>query len=191
MFSVTGSDTASAGDPNAGFSAMLPQSGFRPGANDVDVFVVRGHGDEADLVPTRKTARRRFELARDGSALRSDAGDVPVVPGALIGQVNTRGPMLAGWTRDPTHGALPESVVIFANGRFYEERDLARARADVAVRAHVRDADQGTLVFDVVIPFEQLRSSEHPEIRVFAISQGVASELDYAEGFAYRAGAGG
>jgi hypothetical protein len=77
-------------------------------------------------------------------------------------------------------------VVVFANGRFYEERDLARGRADLVERAHVRDADRKTFAFDVVIPFELLRGPEHPEIRVFAISRGVASELDYLEGFAYR-----
>ena len=33
---------------------------------------------------------------------------------------------------------------------------------------------------------ERLRQAAQPEIRVFAISQGVASELDYVEGFPYR-----
>ncbi len=173
----------------AGFSAMVPQAAFRLGANDVEVFVLEGRGQDAVLRRVRQAARRHFALEEDASGravLRGPDGDLAVVPGALSGQVNTRGPILAGWTRDTTHGVVPESVVVFANGRFYEERDLARARANIAVRAHLRDADQKTLVFDVVIPFEILRESQHPELRVFAISQGVASELEYLEGFPYR-----
>jgi len=160
------------------------------------VFAVEGRGGDARLVPTEPLSGRTFELASGsataaggpstGERLRSPDGDLPIVPGALVGQVNVRGAILAGWARDPTHAALPESVVVFENGRFYEMRDLGGARASEAVAAHVRDADQKTLVFDLVIPFERLRESPHPELRVFAIGGGVASELDYAPGYPYR-----
>ena len=94
--------------------------------------------------------------------------------------------MLAGWSRDPTQGRLPDSFVVFANGRFYEEHDVGRARSETVERAHIRDADGKTLAFDMVIPFEILRASQHPELCVFAISGDVSSELDYLPTFAYR-----
>jgi hypothetical protein len=172
----------------AGFAAMVPEAAFRSGANRIEVFVIEGRGKRSVLTATRQDLRRVFELRTepDGqTVLRGPDGEIPIRPGALTGQINVRGPMLAGWTRDATHDALPESVVIFANGLFHEERHLSRVRANTAARAHLRDADQKTFAFDVVIPFETLRQTEHPELRAFAISRGVASELEPVEGFPY------
>jgi len=166
----------------------VPQHAFRAGENRVDVYVVDGAGDAARLTRARKQARRRFALARapDGTLSLdcTDGRSVPVTPGAVPGRVNSRGAMLAGWARDARGGRLPETIVVFANGSFYEERDLARARSETAQRAHV--AEEGTLAFSMVIPFEILRESDALELRVFAISGSVASELEYLPGFAYR-----
>ena len=138
---------------------------------------------------TSQAASRSFSLAAsdDGETLRTSRGiSFPIVAGAIEGTIDSHGPMLAGWARDVSQGRIPESAVIFVNGRFYEERELTRARREVVARAHFRDADQKTLWFDAVIPFEQLGGATHPELRVFAISGRVASELEPLPGFAYR-----
>ena len=44
-----------------------------------------------------------------------------------------------------------------------------------------------TIAFEVVIPFEKLRDSANPGLRVFAVTETFASELEYGPGFPYLA----
>lgn len=122
--------------------------------------------------------------------IASDGASIPVIPGALRGQVDAvslAGDFVEvrGWAADVTKIDLPTAIVIFANGksRFSGRTDMARPDvADYFGNAALRGAG-----FSYALPRQWVEGGDNVEIRVFAVSrEGVASELTYPTGYRWR-----
>jgi hypothetical protein len=124
-------------------------------------------------------ARRSYELDAGGRFILTPAQTrIPVVPGVVDGYVDyavRRGSLVefGGWAADGERGRLPDRILAFANGRLLHAGSVGRPRPDLP--PEVRNAG-----FVFAVPVARLvNGGERSEARVFAVSDGTASELLY------------
>jgi hypothetical protein len=141
-------------------------------------------GDEQDgLVGTTESspspARRSYELVAGGRFIQTPAQTrIPVVPGVVAGFVDyavRRGSLVefGGWAADVERGRLPDRILMFADGRLLHAGSIGVARPDLG--SEIRDAG-----FVFTLPVARLvNGGERSEARLFAVSDGTASELVY------------
>jgi hypothetical protein len=168
------------------FSTVVPESAFQTGENTVEVFVVTQKGQSSHLQFTRRTRGVAYTfVAADGEEMlvAPDRTAIHLVPHALRGHVDAvivAGDFVEfrGWGADVTNAALPEAIVIFANGEFRYAGRPNLARPDVA--DFFDNAALQESGFSYTLPRQLLGDGDTVEVRVFAVSEhGVASELIY------------
>ncbi|MBW2419527.1 MAG: sulfatase-like hydrolase/transferase [Deltaproteobacteria bacterium] len=176
----------------ARFAAMLPESAFRQGANELEILILEDAGEagsEPILVSTRAGPHDFYQIItdREGGAallLSSTGRLLPILPGAIRGLLVENGLVLGGEARDLQRGDSAETALVFADGRFLSELPFVAAEArDEA------EAGSGTTQrprFRILIPYEHRARAEPPGLRVFALSRGRASELEYRSDFRWR-----
>lgn len=169
------------------FSAILPETSFRAGKNDIEVFVVSG--DPLHLQHTQSGKGISYSLVKSdrqlGDMIVSSSGaSIPVIPDVIQGSLEypTRTIerdviIFYGWAADVKNSQLPETILIFVDGKFVFSGRTNKERPD---RVEVFD-DTALLLsgFKYVLPLGLFNRTAKSKIRLFAVSKkGVASELD-------------
>lgn len=171
------------------FTAMIPDTAFRPGKNDVEVFVVSEAGGQLRLQRTKNQLALTYSLTssagESGEAIISSNGtSIRVIPYALQGfleSVVVANDLVRfiGWAADVKNLELPEAILIFVDGEFLysgrtsaEQPDMAKVYGNAALQM---------AGFDYTFPLESFKNIPNSKVRFFAVSKnGVASELNYS-----------
>jgi len=171
---------------NLRFTAMVPETAFRAGNNDIEVFVVSRVAGQISLERTTTQSTVSYFLSashgrRGESIISSNGKSIPIIPNALRGHINVADDrsdhvVLAGWAADVKNSQIPEAIVIFLNGNFFYSGSSNRKRPDV-----VKVFDSAALLragFQYSFPLSLFNDIGDSKVRIFALSkQGVASEI--------------
>jgi hypothetical protein len=166
------------------FAAFAPDSAFRNGANDVEVFVVRRDGSLA-MLPGGTGLAESYRLV--GDRLMRGGRALPLVPGAFQGRVENwffepATVRIGGWSADLHRKRIPDEIVVFADGRFFFSGATTVGRRNLA-QAYGRKVAVAGFVFD--LPRRAIGTGRH-ELRFFAVKGGEATELKYPAGFPWK-----
>ncbi len=179
------------------FSAMVPETSFRAGRNNVEVFIIRDGPDRTPRLSSVSMSDHPYALERTaeppGEVIRSAGGEVfPVGSGEIDGRVN-RGTVrkkvvvFRGWAADVEAKKPVDVVLIFENDEFRFSGRPGRARRGPGRGAAIRGSG-----FELIVPKSVFSDLDSAEIRCFAWSEeGSASELRYAPTFQWRREAAG
>jgi hypothetical protein len=185
-------------DPlEGGFSkwgTLVSEASFRPGKNDIEVFVVSVTQGKPRLVRTKNQSTATYALStlnrqRGEALISSDGTSMPVIPNALgwldVAVIENDVVRFAGWAGDIKNSELPKAILLFANGEFLYSGRTKVERPDV-VKAYGNAALLWS-GFDYGFPLSLFEDIANAEIRLFAVSKnGVASELKYPKGYMWR-----
>ena len=173
------------------FSAYLPESAFRAGANDVQIYRIDRAGDRVSLAPVGSSAASGFELVsengRDAIEL-ADGTQVPVTAGAVDGMVEDwffepDSVRFGGWAGDIGRHVAADRVLVFAGDKLLYAGTPGVGRADLAKRWP--GLGRSGFVFD--LPLAKVgKDAGTTELRFFALRGDRASELAYARDFPWR-----
>ncbi|MEE9607450.1 MAG: sulfatase-like hydrolase/transferase [Myxococcota bacterium] len=166
----------------ARFTAMVPESAFRAGRNDVEVFAIRQRGGRLTLLPTQRREQTRYSVVKDldgriGAVLSSRGRLYPLVADAVRGQVIRGGASLTGWAVDARRRRVADAVLMFADGHFLHASPLGMGTRKVAAR--YSDPELRDSGFHFQIPFSRIRDPSSEHLRFLGLSRDAASELDY------------
>ena len=129
-----------------------------------------------------------FGLQEEVTSILMDNVEIPVRKGAVSGyldRIDRKDNVhveFAGWAFDVMNSRLPDSVVLWYTGKSayqgktnYKRPDLVKVFGDKAIEGGFR----------FVLPLDLFKDKEidNSKIRLFAVSNGVASELNYFKGF--------
>ena len=176
---------SSAGDVK--FSSFAPESAFRQGANDVEVYAVAEGGRALERLGG-VGAEASYRLA--GGSLEGPDGSIPVVAGALEGAVEdwffeADTVRFGGWAGDVEERRAAETVLVFAGDELLYSGAPSVGRADLAKR----HPGLGRSGFVVELPRGRVGDDgSEAALRFFAVRDGQASELVYAKGFPWKPG---
>jgi sulfatase-like protein len=173
------------------FAAMIPDTAFRPGKNDVDVFVVSEEAGKLKVHRTKYQSALTYSLTsptgeRGEAILASNGTFIRVIPGALQGYldvvvVENNYARFRGWAADAKNFQLPEAVLIFVDGEFLYSGRTSAERLDVA--KFFGNAELLMAGFDYTFHLKSFRNTANAKVRFFGVSKnGVASELNYPQG---------
>jgi hypothetical protein len=171
----------------ARWSALVPASALRNGCNDVSVFLV---GDEGLGPPSLHAIALRggaavSQTGADSGLAGRDGKPLHIVPRHLAGCVDqlrrADGCLeVAGWSADVKKRELPESILVYVDGRLLYSGRPNTVRADVA--RSLEDASLERAGFTFSLPLEWFRGRDDTEVRVFAEAHdGAACELSYPQ----------
>jgi hypothetical protein len=164
------------------FSAIVPETSFRTGRNDVEIIVVSHAEGQQKLENAMRRTSVTYSLNCE-TITSSDGKTFQIIPGALSGRVDAaldRGDKLTflGWSADVKNFNIPEAVLIFIKGKFFYSGHNGVYKPDV-VKVFGNDALKWA-GFVYQFPLEPFKGLYYPDVRFFAISKdGVASELNY------------
>lgn len=165
--------------------------------------------DEAKMAEVKKKARDYcyiilfiiisntvlfFNLEKSGSKtvpevlLSKDGERIPVIPGAVNGSLDyvivrdSAYVEFRGWAFDAWNSRLPDAILLYYYGKNIYWGQNNRSRPDVA-NVYGREALESGFKF--VLPLKRFKDKElnSSKVRLFAVSNGVASELNYSAGF--------
>lgn len=164
------------------WTAVVEESSFRRGKNDVQVYLVsESRGRPVLEHPTRITYFLSVDKTGD-EIIKSSQGDaIPVVEGALRAHLDVaeeeKGFVLfAGWAADVENSEVAERILIFVDGRLFYAGRLNTGRPGVAQSF----AKPALLWSGFRYRFPSSIFGSQRELRFFAIFRGgVASELKY------------
>ena len=171
------------------FSALVAESAFTPGQNDVEVFLVVEVGGGRRLDHLSKTSRSYYSIVNptgeDTEVLRrSDGESVPIVPDDALGYARARineesGTVsITGWAASVEQPQLGVTILIFRNQDLVHTGTPRISRPDVT--AVYPEWDALTPGFSFELPLDSFGNLDQTEVRVFALtSQGPVSELGY------------
>jgi hypothetical protein len=185
---------AVADDGGTTFSAVVPEASFRAGSNRVEIFLLGSSPGRPPLVRLggAGAGAPELELVRrsGGEAIRlSDGRFAAIEPRSLRGWVDTAvaGPHaleLSGWAADVERGRLVDAVAVFVDGRAVHVGATVEDRPEL-------DLTTGSTVhrsagFRFEIPVAVVGAKGESDVRVFALSGAIASELSYHTGWEWR-----
>jgi hypothetical protein len=182
------------------WSAVVDEASFHLGQNDVDVFLVSASEGTRVLLQAGRAAGLNYVLIQTDQGghelITSSAGaPIPVIPSAMEGHVELaeimkNGARFSGWAADIKNSEPPRSIVVFVNGKVAYSGSTFIERPDVVKHYKKRGVLQAG--FRYAIPSHLFGGLEHPEVRLFAISNnGLASELHYPKGYKWAKLRGG
>lgn len=130
--------------------------------------------NDAKLGSITRGDGREFPMRK--ALLRSNASRTIVAGDHLI---------ISGWVVDIQNSTVPQQLVVFANGKFVYSGGVWLRRQDVAdaLGGNPRFMHSG---FRYSLPLEVLGDLDTLDLRIFAVSKGIASELVYGQGYTYR-----
>ncbi len=168
------------------WSAVVPESVFQAGQNAVEVFVVSGDAGQATLA---RATGVHYRLDQTEVLVTPDGSTIPIVPQALRGYIETprvseNTVLLKGWAVDEESAQPAERILIFLNGTLYHAGPTGISRPDIA--EWLGQPAFATSGFRYTFPADPFVSSGTPEVRAFAISGDIASELHYIEEYPWR-----
>jgi hypothetical protein len=168
------------------FSAFLPETAFRAGENDVEVFAVVGTGKALVLDRLGGTGEgASYKLEAD--TIETAEGSVSIAPGALEGRLEDwyferDAVRFGGWAGDVEAGEPAEKVLVFADGELLHSGTPSVGREDLGKR--YPGLGRSGFVFD--LPSRVVGEGGDVSLRFFALRGGQATELSYAPDFPWR-----
>lgn len=173
------------------FAAIVPETAFRAGRNEIEVFAVSEEKILLRLTQPRSKSDVTYSLivapGQVSDAILSSRGEsFPVVPDALQAYVDTISLQdevvsFSGWAADVGRTQPVEAILIFRNGRFFFAGQTLIDRPDI-VKVYNNTALQ-RVGFHYGFPSLLFDAADDLRVRLFAIAKGgVASELTYPEG---------
>ena len=173
------------------WAAVVPETAFQTGQNTIEVFVVSDVTGQLTLARATEAHYRLSGSSTDQTEvlMSPDGSPIPLVPQALRGyietpQVSENTVLLKGWAVDEKHAQPAERILIFLNGTFYHAGLTGISRPGIA--EWLGQPAFATSGFRYIFPAEPFVGSGTPEVRAFALSGGIASELRYIEGYPWR-----
>ncbi len=165
------------------FAAMVPESSFRTGRNQVEVYLVETDDSRRRLLPTRRRTSSRRELrlvasADGGDELRTTDGVVlPYAPQRIRGGAQANAVFFYGWAGDLENPDRPVEVVVF-----FGDRPVAQTRADrffPFVRVDPSLGLRKAVTYQLTVPFSMLpEATTLSDLRIFGVAEGAAAELE-------------
>ena len=180
---------------SAEWSAMVPETAFQPGKNEIEVFIISKTGDQLKLERTRNKLAATYFLdsvdAKGRGTMTSSHGKIiKVIPRALRGhldvvEIGESSAGFQGWAADVKNSKVPETILVFADGKFLFSTKTKRDRRDVA--KYFDNAALRRSGYEFAIPFSFLfKDKQTPEVRIFALLGDIASELKYPKGYKWK-----
>ena len=181
------------------WSAIVDETVFRSGHNDVQVFLVSGvTGVNGQPVLQRTRFDQTYFLTQsdapvDGSAetLTSPAGvSLPITPQAIRGRLeNARIKddyvVFSGWAVDEKNEQLPEAIVMFVNGQFFYAAQTNFDQPRIVKRFGNQAFEKSGFYF--TFPSAPFTDKPDLEVRFFGVSKkGKTTELEYKKDYQWR-----
>mgnify|MGYP001169170953 CR=1 FL=1 len=171
------------------FSAMVPETAFQPGQNQVETFLVSKPDNRLRLLRVASASRRSYRISR----LLEDKREILLAPDGEPITVTTKDPLggvraeinrtdsrvfLRGWAVDLRDSRPVRSILVFRNGELLESGATLVRRSDIAKRFESSELLESGFLFE--FPAALFEDPPATEVRVFAISNShTASELRY------------
>jgi hypothetical protein len=175
----------------AKFAAIVPETAFRAGKNDIEVFIVStGPGGQLNLIRSKSQRQFTYSLSSSNKILvrHPDSTSMQIIPNALQGWVSSavKGGHVyfSGWAADVKNSQLPEAIILFMNGKFLYSGRTEKDRPDVA--KHFDNPALQKSGFNFMLPFSLLKETPNSKVRFFAVLNDVASELSYHKEYEWR-----
>ena len=164
----------------ASFSALTPEDAWRPGHNQVEIFVVRGHPEAARLQSTHLATTTTYQLAvtsgdRVEAISDSNGRRIHVVPSAIEGEVDLKGLAAKGWAADLEAGQPADTLIVFRGSEFLFSTAVRMPRPAIAKREKNDNLIQCGFRFTLPSTFISDPGGRSP--RFFAVSGDRASEI--------------
>lgn len=169
----------------ASFSAVVPESLFRPGRNEVALYMIREEAGGARLAPIRLRPALRYLLTttddQDNQYLQaSDGRTFLIAPGAVWGSVDgvvNRSDVhtIIGWAADVTKDDCADAVVAVLGETSVATGTTDVQRSDVA--SYFDTPELSCAGFALDVPVRALGGRHLEDVRLFAIVGTTASEL--------------
>lgn len=165
------------------FTAVIPETAFKDGVNKVDGFIVLTNGKENKYLISAKQEEESFNL-QSADIKSSDGTTYPIVAGSLPGVVDelqmvAKDVAITGWAANLNKTKAADAVVVFVNGKFTLAGRTTETRPDVS-KAYKKLQTPG---FRFLLP----PGTNTKYLRVFALSDKVAYELNYQPRLALKA----
>jgi hypothetical protein len=155
------------------FSAMLPESAFRPGENDIQVFAIEaGDSDQLVLVAgSPALAGGDYTWNADGDSVSLAGSNLPEDPIGIKGAVDyislgEEAVEILGWAIDSANARAVKAILVF------DDPDLVYKGGTHMLREETHQF--GVVIevgFHAVIPFSQMPDSTGTDLRVFAVTE--------------------
>ena len=171
------------------FSAMVPETAFQPGQNQVETFLVSKPDSRLRLLRVASASRRSYRISRSLEDKREillapDGEPIPVTTkdplGGVRAEINRTDSrvFLRGWAVDLRDSRPVRSILVFRNGELLESGATLVRRSDIAKRFESPQLLASGFLFE--FPAVLFDDPGATEVRVFAISnRHTASELRY------------
>ena len=164
------------------FAALVPETAFRQGANDVKVYAVLATGSGLVLEQLGSNDLV-YMLPSNADALQaSDGKTIQIRRGALTGEVRaTRKDgdgWLDGWAADIQARKPAEKIVVIVGNRSVYVGRPGQSRKDIRARYHVLRTGFTFRIPGALLP----KHGEGQAVRVYAVRGDAASELGFAGG---------
>lgn len=163
------------------FSTVIPEDAFRQGKNDIRFYLVstKANGEQYLVSSDNKL---NYTLKAD-HILTTSGKRLPIVVQGLQGRVDDisadrtdgNNVRIAGWAANAEKSKPVDAVLVFANGKFFNAYRTTILRPDIAKSFRAKELQLSG--FKDLIPAKLIPNLRN--IRVFAISGEIASELGY------------
>ncbi|MHC4412767.1 MAG: sulfatase-like hydrolase/transferase [Planctomycetota bacterium] len=174
------------------WSAVVGETSFQVGRNDIEVFIVSAFEGKPGL---ERTVRLNYFLSETGQSgneviTSSNGASIRVIAGAVAGyldiaEVEENVVKFGGWAADVRNSQLPKFILIFVNGKFAYSGRSHVDRLDVV--KHYGNPAIWRAGFYYAFPSHLFNGIDNLEVRIFAVSKnGVASELYYPQGYKWK-----
>lgn len=164
------------------FSTVIPDTSFRQGKNDVAFYLIRtGSNGQHSLISTESSSQSY--ILKSDEIVVSGARHIPIAINALQGmvdditlnQTNRNNLNISGWAVNAEKSKPADVILLFVNGIFFNSYKTDAFRPDIAKVFKTKKLDH--CGFSDIIPAKLIPNFQN--IRVFAISDNIASELEY------------
>ncbi|GEM_PF-237141 len=170
-------------DGEGAFAAMVPESSFREGKNDVEVYLIDGKGGSPVLIRPRGVLT--YSIVRDvhgNESLKLPNGELyPILVNEYQGAVDTlhfdkNKLHIAGWAADLSTETTPDNILVFLNDAFFHIGVADIARGDFSKQT--KSGKTLTPGYRFTLVSRHNLKEESPFVRVIALYQNkVASEI--------------
>lgn len=162
------------------FYTILPESVFKQGKNDIEFYLLSEEG-EFRLVSSQGSENASYTLSKN-EIISSKGEKFPVRNKVLIGYLDRvdrkEGNLfIEGWAVNAEKSRLVDAVIVFSEGKFIHAGRTTELRPDVSRSLEKEGIEYCGYKF--MVPASSIEDVRG--IRVFTVSEGVASELIYPE----------
>ena len=160
------------------FSAIVSESSFREGENDISILILSGSDREPRLLRVRKSEMKAYDLTLDNKLITPEGKTL--VPGfgaaqGFLDNIVMKEYMVVvnGWAADIENTTLPEAIVIFENRKFIYQGRCNDSRSDVAEYYSNPLLAQSGFRFE--LPLNAFKDPNRSAVRVYATFKGGVS----------------